>query len=190
MWRRDYASEMSKPTPTDRILELLASHRELSEDFKKDQTLVIASAAVESARRAVEAAANDDGTLDPEVYVDRKLQAEREFQIAEIKLTRAKAEVETRGDSVLRPLEAASGIAQAALLEATPRRLKKLNEGIAVLFAGDDRRINTARQALSSILNSVSREYADIGGRLRQSTTEDDFLALLDHSVRLLQLAD
>jgi hypothetical protein len=100
------------------ITAKIEEHRTLEADFKNDQTLNLAERALEAAKAAAVEAELEDDSIDPAELVDRRLEARREVEIAEIRLARAKKAVESQASRVMVPIREGGRIAADALREA------------------------------------------------------------------------
>lgn len=131
-------SAPSSPVPAvAKIKAELEEFRALEADFKNDRTLELARIALDGAKAAAVTAAVEDDSIDPEELVDRRLEARRQVEIAEIRLGRSEKAVESRGQVVRTPLIEAGKIAAEALREAAEPLGKRLETELRKLI-GDD----------------------------------------------------
>lgn len=127
-----------KPHPAVVLIQgKIKEFHELEADFKNDQTLSLAKSALESAKTGAAQAEHEDDSVDPEELVDRRLEARRQVEIAEIRLGRAQKALESRGYVVRTPLLQAGQIAAEALREAAEPFGERLESGLRNLL-GDE----------------------------------------------------
>jgi hypothetical protein len=129
------------PTPhpaIQAILTKIEEHHALEKDFANDQTLNLAQAALDQAKAAVAEAELEDDEIDPEELVDRRLEARRQVEIAEIRLGRAQKALESRGQSVMQPIREAGRIAAAALREIAEPFGVALEKSLRKIVGDDD----------------------------------------------------
>jgi hypothetical protein len=128
------------PTPHPAIVLINAKieeHRELAADFAADRTLELAESALNSAKAAAAKAELEDDSIDPEALVDKRMDARRAVEVAEIRLARAKKAIESRGWDVQAPLHAGGKIAAEALREVADPFGNQLEAALRNLI-GDD----------------------------------------------------
>jgi hypothetical protein len=151
-----------KPHPAiSQIKAKIEEHRELEADFKADRTLELAQSALDSAKAAAvaaEAEAEDD-SVDPEELVDRRIEARRQVEIAEIRLARAQKALESRGWDVKAPLIEGGKIANEALRTAAEPFGERLEAGLRNLL-GDETFLAVSPQLKGVIFQKKERLYA------------------------------
>jgi hypothetical protein len=99
------------------IAAKIEAHHALQRDFDNDKTLTLAESALETAKAASVQAELEDAAVDPEKLVDLRIEARRQVEIAEIRLSRAKTAMESQASRVLGPIREGGRIAAEALLE-------------------------------------------------------------------------
>lgn len=176
-----------KPHPA--VAEINAKIKEFHEleaDFKNDQTLKLAQAALESAKAGAVAAEAEDDSIDPEELVDRRIEARRQVEISEIRLARAEKAIESRGYVVRTPLIEAGGIAAEALRTAAEPFGKRLEAELRKLI-GDD--YYTPQEAHYKALIYQKGEVLNAHARQTESSVSipglNKAIALLEDAARL-----
>jgi hypothetical protein len=99
------------------IAAKIEAHHALERDFQNDQTLKLAESALDQAKAAAAEAEKENDSIDPEELVDRRIEARRQVEIAEIRLSRAKTAMESQESRVLGPIREGGRIAAEALRE-------------------------------------------------------------------------
>jgi hypothetical protein len=150
-------------------------------DFKNDKTLVLAESALESAKAAAAAAEAEDDSLDPEELVDKRLEARREVEIAEIRLARARKAVESRSFDVNAPLKAGGEIAAGALREVAEPFGERLEAALRKLI-GDEGYTAESAHYKSLIYRKRERLY----GHARHCESRAS-IPLLNQAITLLE---
>jgi hypothetical protein len=111
---------------------------ELESDFKNDKTLELAKSALEGAKITLTAAEAEDDSIGPEELVDRRIEARRQVEIAEIRLSRAQKSVESQGCVVRTPLLEAGEIAAEALRGVVEPFAERLEYELRKLIGEED----------------------------------------------------
>jgi hypothetical protein len=169
------------PHPAIAAINLkIAEHHELAADFAADQTLTLAEAALESAKAAAAQAELEDHSLDPEDLVDRRLEARRQVEVAEIRLARAKKAIESRGWDVQAPLHAGGKIAAEALREVADPFGNQLEAALRNLI-GDD--YNTDSGHYKSL---IYRKKERLFGHAR-SCEQSASVQVLERSIAMIE---
>jgi hypothetical protein len=149
----------SKPHPAVVLIQAkIAEFHELEADFKNDLTLKLATEALDSAKAAAVAAEAEDETVDPEELVDRRIEARRSVEVAEIRLTRAQKTLESRGHVVRTPLIQAGDIAVEALRAAAEPFGERLEAELRKLI-GDEFYLASASFYQNLIFGKQDRLY-------------------------------
>lgn len=132
---------MNAPKPHPAVAKINAKIKEFHEleaDFKNDKTLELAKSALDSAKAAAVAAEVENDSIDPEQLVDRRIEARRQVEIAEIRLGRAENAMKSRGWDVQGPLLEAGKIAAEAMNEAAEPFGGRLERELRKLIGEDD----------------------------------------------------
>ena len=178
---------MNAPKPHPAVAKIQAKIKEFHEleaDFKNDKTLVLAQSALETAKADAAVAEAEDDSIDPEQLVDLRLEARRQVEIAEIRLTRAQKAVESRGIVVRTPLLEAGDIAAEALLGIEPHFCQRLESELRKLI-GDG-----FYEATPGIYqNLIYKKQAILHGHARQMESSVSIFGL-NEAITLLEDAN
>ena len=168
------------------ITAKIEEHHALAKDFAADQTLKLAEAALEQAKAAAAEAELEDDSTDPEELVDRRLEARRQVEIAEIRLVRAKKATQSQGHQVMWPINKAGKIAADALREVSEPFGDGLEAALRKLIG--DETYDADRGFFNSLIYR-KKERLYTGARLLESSASvpglGNAIAMLEDVARL-----